>query len=140
MNTLKHRIGCWLIPRLPISRFAFDILRTELNAFLCRLSWRWFPNRRQQLKRLKKLTDVHVNVACGPNVAAGYLSVDLYPSSPNVIPWDCRRSLPFGNCAAKGILIEHFVEHVEPRESLPLLLADCYRVLQDAGVLRVVVP
>ena len=39
-----------------------------------------------------------------------------------------------------GIRVEHFFEHLEPRQELPAFLADCHRVLGTEGVLRIVVP
>ena len=38
--TLKQRVGRWLFPRLPITRFLFDILRDEVAAFVVRLRTR----------------------------------------------------------------------------------------------------
>jgi predicted SAM-dependent methyltransferase len=83
---------------------------------------------------------VLVNVACGPHVLNGYVNVDLHAATPDVLAWDCRRSLPLADDSAAGIRAEQFVEHLETREELPDFLRDCYRVLRAGGVLRVIVP
>jgi predicted SAM-dependent methyltransferase len=70
----------------------------------------------------------------------GFVHLDLYGGAPEVVRWDCCVGLPFADKAAKGIRLEHFLEHVEPRRDLPRLLAECHRVLEPAGTLRVVVP
>jgi predicted SAM-dependent methyltransferase len=51
-----------------------------------------------------------------------------------------RRALPLGDGAARGIRVEHFVEHLEAREELPAFLRDCHRALAPGGVLRIIVP
>ncbi len=81
-----------------------------------------------------------MNVACGPHAPEGFLHLDLIAASAAVLSWDCRRSLPLADGAAAGVRIEQFVEHLDPREELPVLLADVRRVLAPGGVLRVIVP
>src|SRR5262249_52597336 len=39
-----------------------------------------------------------------------------------------------------GIFSEHFVEHLDYTEDIPFFLSECHRVLEDGGVLRIVVP
>jgi predicted SAM-dependent methyltransferase len=138
--TLKQRLGKWLIPRLPMSRFTFDLLRLELNAWRVRLAWKLLPRRWIRLSRLRKLRGIYVNVASGPFLLDGFVHLDLFGGAPGVIPWDCGRSLPFADASCKGIRVEHFLEHIEPREDLPSFLGHCRRALQPGGALRVVVP
>jgi predicted SAM-dependent methyltransferase len=138
--TLKQRVGLWLFPRLPITRFLFDILRDESAAALVRAQNRWLPRRRARLSRLRAQRDLCVNVACGPQVLPGFVNLDLRSTDPGVILWDSRRSLPIGDGAARGIRAEQFVEHLETREELPAFLRDCHRALANGGVLRVIVP
>jgi predicted SAM-dependent methyltransferase len=137
---VKHRLGQWLIPRLPLSRFAFDILRTEVNAAVNRLQWRLLPHWWLRRRRLRQLRGIYLNIGSAGFILPGFVHVDLYGGDPGVIRWDCTGRLPFGDAAAKGIRIEHFLEHVEPFEQLPVLLADCHRILEPGGSLRVVVP
>ncbi|HEY7292955.1 MAG TPA: hypothetical protein VH583_24165 [Vicinamibacterales bacterium] len=138
--TLKQRVGRAVFPRLPITRFLFDQLRFEFNGWFVRTRYQLLPSWRGRLRRLHGSRNVLVNVACGPQVLAGFLNIDLLPASPAVIAWDCRRSVPVGDGAAVGIRVEQFVEHLETREELPAFLTDCRRALAHAGVLRIIVP
>ena len=138
--TVKQRIGQWLFPRLPISRFLFDILRDEAAAFIVRGKNACLPGRRRRLRRLRNERDLYVNVGCGPQVLPGFLNLDLRAATPGIVEWDSRRSLPLAGEAARGIRAEQFVEHLETREELPAFLRDCHRALAPGGVLRVIVP
>jgi predicted SAM-dependent methyltransferase len=138
--TVRQRVGAWVFPRLPITRFLFDQLRLELNALGTRASYRCLPWRRARLRVARSMHDVLLNVACGPHVQPDFLNIDLFPCEADVFPWDCRRSLPLANQAAAAVRAEHFVEHLDPREELPAFLAAARRVLRPGGVLRIVVP
>ena len=138
--TLKQRVGQFVFPRLPITRFLFDILRDEVAACVVRTKNACLPWRRSRLRRVRAMRNVYVNVACGPQVLTGFINLDLRHQDPQVIRWDPRRSLPVGDGAARGIRTEQFVEHLEAREELPAFLADCRRALAPGGVLRIIVP
>ena len=138
--TLKQRVGRLVFPRLPITRFLFDILRDEAAAWAVRTKNAWLPSRRLRLRRVRAMHDVYVNVACGPHMLPGFVNLDLRHDNPDVIAWDSRRSVPIGDGAARGIRVEQFVEHLEAQEELPAFLADCRRALAPGGVLRIIVP
>jgi predicted SAM-dependent methyltransferase len=137
--TLKQRAGRVLFARLPITRFLFDQLRFEANAWLVRGQNAVLPARRRRLAQIAAMRHVLVNVACGPQILDGFLNVELVGPPPRV-RWDCRTSVPVADGAAAGIRVEHFVEHIEPREHLPAFLRDCRRALEPDGVLRIIVP
>jgi len=137
---MKQRFGRWLFARMPITRFLFDQLRVEANAVLMRTSNVLVPRRRRRLTTLGHRRELRVNVACGPHVLANFVNLDLLPCRPEVVGWDCRRSLPLADASAAGIRVEQFVEHLEPREEMPAFLRDCFRVLRRGGVLRIIVP
>jgi predicted SAM-dependent methyltransferase len=138
--TLKQRFGRWLFARMPVTRFLFDQLRGEADATLMRLGNSLLPWRRRRFAELRRRRDLLVNVACGPYVLAEFVNLDLFPCRSEVVGWDCRRSLPLADGSARGIRVEHFVEHLEPREELPAFLRDSFRVLRPGGVLRIAVP
>lgn len=139
-TTLKQRVGRRLFAHMPITRFLLDQLRVEGNAALMGLGNGLLPWRRSRLANLRRSHGLRVNVACGPHVLPGFVSLDLFPCGPEVVGWDCRRRLPLAAGSADGIRAEHFIEHLEPREELPAFLTDCLRVLRPGGVLRVIVP
>ena len=115
--TLKQRFGRWLFAHLPITRYLFDQLRFEANAWLMRLGNSILPLRRRRLAALRRGGDLRVNVACGPQVLPGFTNLDLFPCRAEVIGWDCRRALPLADGSAAAIRVEQFVEHLEPRRS-----------------------
>jgi predicted SAM-dependent methyltransferase len=138
--TVKQRVGKWLFARMPITRFLFDQLRVEANAFLVGAQNALLPSRRLRLRRLRAARKLRVNVACGPHILADFVNLDLHPCSLEIVAWDCRWSLPFSDNSVAAIRVEQFVEHLETREELPSFLRDCVRVLEPGGVLRVIVP
>jgi len=138
--TVKQRMGRVLFPRMPITRFLFDQLRVEANAAVAWMETSMAPGVRRRLKAIRNARGLLVNVACGPQAVDGFLNIDLFPARPEVLRWDCRRGLPLSEGSARGIKIEHFVEHLETREELPLVLNACHRALAPGGVLRIAVP
>jgi predicted SAM-dependent methyltransferase len=137
--TLKQRFGRWLFAHLPITRFLFDQLRAEANARLVGLQNTVLPGRRHRLRQIRAMRHALVNVACGPQILEGFVNVELLGPAPRV-RWDCRQGVPLADASAAGIRVEHFFEHIEPREHVPAFLRDCHRALQPGGVLRVIVP
>lgn len=95
-----------------------------------RLAWRALADRRHLL----------LNVGSGPFVLDGFVNLELRAYHRDVFRWDCRTSLPVADASCRGIRIEHFVEHLDPRDELPDLLIDCLRALEPNGVLRIIVP
>ena len=138
--TPKQRLGRVVFPRLPITRFLFDLLRFEASSWIVRLKYAVLPWWRRRLRTLRSRRHLLVNVACGPQVLPGFVNLDLLPASSDVLAWDCRRSVPVASGAARGIRAEQFIEHLETREELPAFLADCRRALERNGVLRIIVP
>ena len=138
--TLKQSIGRVVFARMPITRFLFDQLRREVNCRTIMARNRLSPLRRRRLRRLRRRTDLLVNVASGPFLLPGFVNLDAYETVPGVVGWDCRRSLPFADASVAGIRAEHYVEHLETREELPAFLKDCLRVLKPGGALRIIVP
>ncbi len=53
--------------------------------------------------------------------------------------WDAHYPIPLKNDVATAVYSSHLLEHLDPATASNLL-AECYRVLQPGGVLRVVVP
>ena len=129
-----------IFPRLPISRFLFDILRDERRAAAIRTKNALLPWRRGRIGRTRRTGCQYVNAACGPHVLDGFLNLDTNETVPGVLPWDCRTALPLDPGMAAGIRAEQFVEHLETREELPAFLTAAYRALRPGGVLRVIVP
>ena len=125
---------------LGVSRAALWMLRVETEARWLKLVARLWPPAIFARRRLQRQRNLLLNVACGPFVADGFVNLDLRRYADGVFPWDCRRSLPVADGSCSGIRIEHFLEHLDPRDELPRLLAECHRALAPGGVLRIIVP
>jgi predicted SAM-dependent methyltransferase len=140
MTTMKQRLGAWLIPRLPVNPWVFRTLRVELNALGVRVCNRVLPGRIARRLALGRRKGVLVNVGCGPFGQEGWINLDLFPAPNVTMRVDCRRGLPLGNGAARGIHVEHYFEHLEPTVERPRFLAECRRCLEPGGILRIIVP
>lgn len=104
-----------------------------------RLAWvRW--RTRQTPQRYAQARDYWLNLGSGGRGHPGWINVDAFPAPGVTCLFDCRTRLPFADNTARGIYTEHFFEHIDYTEEVPHFLAECYRVLQPGGVLRIVVP
>lgn len=95
----------------------------------------WLKNR----NRFRGKTGLKVNVGCGQNIVDGWINLDL-TNDPRVICWDCRRSLPFDDNSVSAIFTEHVFEHLYHPDETMAFLAECRRILEPGGVVRIVVP
>jgi predicted SAM-dependent methyltransferase len=138
--SLKSTFGAWARHQLRLTHFLTELLRVESRAMRLRTAGTLFPWHWPRRRRLRTMRGILVNVGCGPFVLPGFVNVDLFRHASEVVPWDCRWSLPFSDGAAKGIRAEHFFEHLEAREEAPAFLTDCHRVLEPGGVIRIIVP
>ncbi|MGE0041805.1 MAG: hypothetical protein AB7H88_17445 [Vicinamibacterales bacterium] len=129
-----------LARRLGITRALLAALRVEAESAAIGARARAWPPARRALAAIRHGRGLLVNVACGPFPLDGFVNLDLRAYVAGVVPWDCRRSLPCADGACAGIRIEHWVEHLDPRDELPALLAACARALAPGGVLRIIVP
>lgn len=109
-----------------------------------------------------------LNLGSGPFVAEGWISIDsswgawlarrpllarlafalgLVSTHHRAVEWpakgilchDVRRGLPFPTGSVHGVFAAHFFEHLT-REEGAALLAECHRVLEPGGAIRLVVP
>lgn len=139
--TLKHRIGKVLIPRLPMNRRTFNILRFETNAFVTLLLNRISPIRRLYLRRLQSEHCLRVNIGSGGSGAEGWVNIDIRRHhADQTIAWDIRRNLPFRENQVSMLFAEHVIEHLDYSEDVPKLFREAHRVLQPGGRFRIIVP
>jgi predicted SAM-dependent methyltransferase len=54
--------------------------------------------------------------------------------------YDCRKRIPLTSGTAKAVFTEHLLEHLEYHEEAPIFLAECHRIMEPGGVIRIVVP
>lgn len=138
--TLKQKIGKLLIPKLPITRENFDIVRFEINAGLISLNKLVNPSYINHLKRLKTQTNLSVNIGAGPFGKDGWVNIDTVQLPNITLVYDCRKTLPFANESVDRIRCEHVLEHLDIKDEVPKFIAECFRCLSLNGVLRIIVP
>jgi predicted SAM-dependent methyltransferase len=80
-----------------------------------------------------------LNVGCGTRYHAAWTNVDLRSNSPDVLAYDIRTGLPYADKTFDAVYHSHVLEHM-PRNAGEALIGECYRVLKNGGILRVVVP
>ena len=85
-----------------------------------------------------------VDLGCGKSKREGYVGVDIvgneqeFPDDVDYVV-DVRSGLPFVNGEVEGIFCSHFLEHLTDSEGLAVL-RECWRVLQNGGVLELITP
>ena len=80
-----------------------------------------------------------VNLGCGVHYHQGWDNYDFAPAETDVRSIDLSRALPFPESSYGVCYMSHVLEHL-PRERVPKLLLEVFRVLKPGGVLRVAVP
>ena len=79
-----------------------------------------------------------LNLGCGPNVAAGWLNIDVEPMA-GAVRGDVRDGLPLADASVECIAAIHLIQDLSWNEIAPAL-AEMRRVLVPGGVLRLAVP
>lgn len=100
----------------------------------------WVARRRTErfLSTLPK-TDLCINLGCGYRPLPGWINLDRARGPEVQVVWDIRQSLPFHSESCSAIFSEHVIEHLSKSDG-ERLLRECYRVLQQEGVLRLSTP
>jgi predicted SAM-dependent methyltransferase len=133
-KTGLQKVAMTAFPFIP--RHAYHPFISEVRAALrIAVSMPWRVRRRYKHGR-----DLLLNVGCGDRGKPGWVNLD-FSSCPGVnCVYDCRKDLPFSDNSVRFVFTEHFLEHIDYTEELPLFLSECCRVLQPGGVIRIVVP
>lgn len=87
------------------------------------------------------MTYTKVNLGCGPVFvdSPAWINLDFAPASPRVKRANLLARLPLPSNGAQLVYASHFLEHI-PKPEVDAFLAECHRVLQPGGVLRLVLP
>lgn len=80
-----------------------------------------------------------LNLGCGDVFLPSWANFDFVARPPHVVRHDLRTRLPLPDAACAVVYHSHVLEHFDPAEA-QAFLAECLRVLQPGGILRVVIP
>jgi predicted SAM-dependent methyltransferase/cephalosporin hydroxylase len=81
-----------------------------------------------------------LNLGCGGHFHRDWINLDIAPSAPQVIKHDlAAETLPFEDRSCMAVYHSHVLEHI-PKAQAPGFIAECYRVLDQHGVIRIAVP
>ena len=121
------------------SRQFVQALKSEAHVQAARLRC-LTPANRRRVRALRHARHLSLNLGAGFHQRDGWTPIDLMVDPPGGIRWDVRWGLPFDAASATRIHCEHFFEHLRfPDEVMPAL-AECFRVLEPGGELRIIVP
>ena len=129
--------------RLGIAEPARDILRATALA-RARLAWSFTRGFGRYDKRavadyLGTTEQPSLYLGAGNHELEGWLNSDLYPHSRQSIHLDATEQFPFHNDTFRYVFSNHMIEHLTYPEGVRML-AECFRVLQPGGTLRVATP
>jgi len=91
-------------------------------------------------RKFRSASDLCINLGAGPNGRPGWVNVDGASNKGINCLCDCRYKLPFPSGSAQCIFSEHFLEHLDFYDEVPLFLRECFRLLKPSGVLLIIVP
>lgn len=138
--TIKQKIGRYIIPKLPISKDLFSVLRSEFKTLRLRIANIFNIQKYFFIKKIQNQDSILVNIGAGPFGETGWINIDISRLRNISFTYDCRRKLPFRDSTVSKIRCEHFLEHLYFIDEVPIFLKQCYRVLKPGGLLRIVVP
>lgn len=83
-------------------------------------------------------TAVRLNLGCGSDIRPGYINVDKFPASDQVVQAELP-ILPFEDDYADEVLLSHVLEHFGYAQAIDLL-KEIRRVLKPGGMAMIEVP
>ncbi|MBI1883171.1 MAG: hypothetical protein HYS08_03065 [Chlamydiae bacterium] len=137
---IKQYLGQLIIPKLPFTRHVFNHIRWEINAMWIQINNFINPYYLWKNLRIRRFRNLSVNIGCGPFGKKGWVNLDLMKMPNLYLRYDCRKRLPFRVNSVTRIRCEHFLEHLDPKEQVPMFLKSCLESLQEGGILRIIVP
>jgi predicted SAM-dependent methyltransferase len=139
--TLKQKLGRLIIPKIPVNRRTFDILRFELGCLWQRLRNQISPTYHRKTKALQTQKKLSVNFGSGGKGLPEWINIDVRPHhGDQYIALDIRRRLPFTDGSVLRIFAEHVIEHLDFRDDISRVFAEFFRILEPGGTVRIIVP
>jgi len=80
-----------------------------------------------------------VNIGCGRRIHPDWHNLDLHSNVPGVIECDVTKGVPVADGAARAVYSAALFEHIR-RPDVNGFLAECARILEPGGLIRLAVP
>jgi predicted SAM-dependent methyltransferase len=80
-----------------------------------------------------------INIGCGSRFHGDWINMDVMPLDPAIRKIDALSGIPVETGSADVVYHSHLLEHL-PKQMAPAFIAECFRVLKEGGLIRVVVP
>lgn len=80
-----------------------------------------------------------LNVGCGSKFNEKWENIDMVSQSRHVRSYNLIKGLPYADQRFQVVYHSQVLEHI-PKENALAFISECYRVLQNDGFIRVVVP
>jgi SAM-dependent methyltransferase len=80
-----------------------------------------------------------VNIACGDAYVDGWINFDHSPVASSIVKVNLLKGIPCSDGCVDVAYSSHFLEHI-PRHKVNYFLSECFRILKQNGVLRLVLP
>jgi len=81
----------------------------------------------------------YINLGCGAKFNERWVNVDFTSTGKDAIAHNLTQGIPFKDNSFKVAYHSHVLEHFT-KEGAEKFIAECYRILQTNGVLRVAIP
>ena len=130
----------WTLERSGFSSRFIHLFIKELRLLIVRLYSVFSLKQRNSIKHARRKSGLKVSLACGYYIHDGWIGIDSSFQSKADWYLDLRKKLPLADGSCSFLFCEHFLEHLVYPEETESFLAECYRILEAGGVLRIIVP
>jgi predicted SAM-dependent methyltransferase len=81
----------------------------------------------------------YINLGCGDHFHEDWVNVDFNVTGRGVFAHNLNRGIPFQDDSFDVVYHSHLLEHFS-KMNAELFIRECYRVLKENGIIRVVIP
>jgi len=81
----------------------------------------------------------YLNLGCGSKIHPDWINIDFAPALNDVLKYNLLEKLPLDDDCIKYIYHSHVLEHFSESDGI-VFLKECFRLLQNGGILRIVLP
>jgi len=87
----------------------------------------------------KIVKPIMLNLGCGRCYHSDWINIDMQSSGSEVTAHNLFNGIPYADNSVDVVYHSHLLEHM-PKQFGPVFMRECFRVLKNGGIIRVVVP